>query len=207
MLVRRATPFTPVRAVAPVIPPGGPRRPSSQSPVPTSDPTAVASAPPLDMELIPDMNLPYRVTGRVGPLPWSAVLVRATTAYSGLGLTLVKAYPPSPGPGSIFGRFRRGWGTVIGEAGLVLHEKSIWNLDKYSSFIVLLDLWVDPPLDRPTVDGPELPHVWKVEISGGIVETQIADTRHGPEHRVFVGGFPVDPGLGWVPPEVLKRLG
>ncbi|MCI4360334.1 MAG: hypothetical protein L3J91_01385 [Thermoplasmata archaeon] len=73
----------------------------------------------------------------------------------------------------------------------------------YTSFVVTVQFWEEPPLPKKAADSPETPHAWAVRVRAGRVQSVYVgrfDDRH------FSKLLDTETELGWIPAEVLHGL-
>jgi hypothetical protein len=174
--------------------------------LPPSDPSAQAEAAGWRDWSLPGKQSGSRANGSVGPASWSGLAAKVSNTFGEFGLGSAGEMKPQFEGGSILGPMAvLGYGFLVGEAGLRLVSNGFYGAT-FSSFVVAVQLWVDPPLARGTKDGPDLPHVWKVSVGAGQVLSMNRPGRHHGPYRNFFQFGEDDPTFLWVPETILNRL-
>lgn len=185
---------------------------------PTDPPDAAHRLSPSDPGLLqracrwgPEYYLPTRklsleVEGHVGPSSWSELRARAAQALVECGLAVsLEVSPPFDEKVGLLSVVRLGYGYFVAENALrQANPGARWPV--WSSFVTLVELQVDPPLPRGTVDGADLPHPWRARVTAGEVISVTRENRVEHYHREYSQSAPTDPGFQWIPNRVMDRL-
>lgn len=173
--------------------------------IPPSDPAALADAAKRWSLQLQGQRFGLVAEGTVGPTSWTELELRSGRAYLACGLTPSDVARPRFEGYSMFDPVAElGYGYTVGEAGLRVASSGLLGVE-YSSFVAMIQLWIQPALPKHSSDRTELPHNWVARVSAGQVVSSNIQGRHGP-YRSFRGLGELEPGFEWVPRAVLGRL-
>jgi hypothetical protein len=156
---------------------------------------------------LPNRTMRFLVDGEIETCNWTTVAERARAAFSEFDMSYPEDRKPpyTPEDWRLFGTVA-GSGWIVGESDLQKGNYGLFRTQGFQSFILTIQVWIEPPRRKGDLDSEMTPHRWKVQVRAGRVCSAEVSLRSSGIRRQYRGTVDTEEAFGWIAPAILNRL-